>query len=75
MHTSKLTILRHFLNTLSMIHTPLKPIVSAGSDTSINFYVRNEHFKSKYTPNLEYLVPFSQKFPQRNINAPETQNL
>ena len=28
-------ILRHFLKTLSMIHMPPKPIVSAGSDTSI----------------------------------------
>ena len=36
MYTSKLTILRHFLKTLSMIHMPPKPIaVSAGSDTSI----------------------------------------
>ena len=40
---------------------PPKPIASAGSDTSIIFYVRNEHFRSKYTPKLEYLVPFSQK--------------
>ena len=28
-------ILRHFLKTLSMIHMPPKPIVIAGSDTSI----------------------------------------
>ena len=49
---------------------PPKPIVSAGSDTSIIFYVRNEHFKSKYTPKLEYLVLFSQKIFQRNIFAP-----
>ena len=33
MYTSKLTILRDFLKTLSMIHMPPKPIVSAGSDT------------------------------------------
>ena len=70
MYTSKLTILRHFLKTLSMIHMPPKPIVSAGSVTSIIFYVRNEHFNSKYTPKLEYLVPFSQKFSLRNIYAP-----
>ena len=32
MYSSKLTILRHFLKTLSMIHMPLyKPIASAGS--------------------------------------------
>ena len=37
MYTSKFTILRHFLKTLSMIHMPLKPIASAGSDTSIIF--------------------------------------
>ena len=35
-YTSKLTILRHFLKTLSMIHIPPKHI-SAGSDTSIIF--------------------------------------
>ena len=33
MYTPKLTILRHFLKTLSMIHIPPKPIASAGSDT------------------------------------------
>ena len=36
-YTSKLTILRHFLKTLSMIPIPPKPIASAGSDTSIIF--------------------------------------
>ena len=39
-YTSKLTILRHFLKTLSMIHIPPpppKPIASAGSDISIIF--------------------------------------
>ena len=61
MYTSKLTILRHFLKILPMIHMPPKFIASAGSDTSIIFYVTNEHFKSKYTPKLEYLVPFSPK--------------
>ena len=35
MYTSKLTILGHFLKTLSMIHMPPKPIASVGSDTSI----------------------------------------
>ena len=50
---------------------PPKPIVSAGSDTSIIFYVRNEHFKSKYTPKLKYLVLFFQKFSRRNIYAPK----
>ena len=34
-YTSKLTILGHFLKSLPMIHMPLKPIVSAGSDTNI----------------------------------------
>ena len=37
MYTSKLTILRHFLKILSTIHMPPKPIVSAGSNTSIIF--------------------------------------
>ena len=49
---------------------PPKPIVSAGSNASIIFYVRNEHFKPKYTPKLEYLVLFSRKFSQQNICAP-----
>ena len=35
MYSSKLTILCHFLKTLSVIHMPPKPIASAGSDTSI----------------------------------------
>ena len=56
-YTSKFTILPHFLKMFSMIHMPPNPIASAGCDTSINFYVRNEHLKSKYTPKLEYLVP------------------
>ena len=60
-NTSKLLISRHFLKTLSMIHMPTKPIASAGSDTSIIFYARNEHFKSKYTPKLDYIVPFYQQ--------------
>ena len=37
MYTSKLTILRHFLKTFSMLHMPPKPIASAGSDTSFIF--------------------------------------
>ena len=36
-YTSKLTILRHFLKTISMIHMPPKPTASAGCDTSIIF--------------------------------------
>ena len=46
-YTSKLTILRHFLKKNFMINMPPKPTASAGCDTSIIFYVRNEHFKSK----------------------------
>ena len=49
---------------------PPKPIVRVGNDTSIIFYVRNDHFKPKYTPKLEYLVLFSKKISQRNICAP-----
>ena len=37
MYTSKLTILRHFLKTLSMIHMPPKLKASARSDTIIIF--------------------------------------
>ena len=37
MYTSKLTTLRHFLKTLSMIHMPPKPIANAGSDITIIF--------------------------------------
>ena len=39
-----------------MPHNFHKPIASAGSDTSILFYVRYKHFKSKYTPKLEDIV-------------------
>ena len=38
-YTSKLTILCDFLVTLSMIHMPPKPIVSAGSDTIALFFM------------------------------------
>ena len=37
MYTSKHTILRYFLKTLSMMHMPPKAIAGAGSDTSIVF--------------------------------------
>ena len=61
MYSFKLTILRHFLKTLSMIHIcPLNPLQVLAATLAL-FYVRNEHFKSKYTPKLEYLVSFSQK--------------
>ena len=57
--TSKLTILHHFLKIFFMVHLPLKPIACrpTGCDTSIIFYVRNEHFKSKYT--LKIRIPCS----------------
>ena len=37
MYTSKLTILLHYLKTLSMIQMPPKLMASAGSDTGIVF--------------------------------------
>ena len=70
MYASKLITLRHFLKTLSMIHMPPKSIVSAGSETSIIFYIRNEHFKLKYTFKLEYRVPFSEKIFSTKYIAP-----
>ena len=36
-YTSKLTILRHFLKIIPMIHMPPKPTASAGCDTRIIF--------------------------------------
>ena len=63
MYTSKLTILRHFLKTLSMIHIPINPYSKCMlAATLALFYVRNEHFKLKHTFKLEYVVPFSEKF-------------
>ena len=44
-------------NYLHDTYMPPKP----GCDTTY-FYVRNYHFKSKYTPKLEYPVPFFQNF-------------
>ena len=73
-YTSKLTILRHFLKILFMIHmTPklithsIKNVLAA---TLHYFYVRNEHFKSKYTPKLEYLVPFFKTFFEKIYICP-----
>ena len=45
MYSSKLTILRHFLKTVSMIHMPPKPIASAGSNTIIlcKKYISNQN--------------------------------
>ena len=40
------------------LNMDLRPWLAA---TLALFYVRNEYFKSKYTPILEYLVLFSQK--------------
>ena len=34
------------------------------------FYVRNSYFNSKYTPKLEYLVPFFKIFQRKYIYAP-----
>ena len=50
---------------------PPKPTASAGCDTSIIFDVRNKHFKSKYTPILEYLVLFFQNFLEEYICPPK----
>ena len=41
---------------------PRKPIVSAASDTSIIFYVRNEHFNQNFNPNSSILFYFLKNF-------------
>ena len=52
MYTSKITILRHFLKIVSMIHMSPEPIVSAGSDTrtvfmyEVNISNKNIHINS-----------------------------
>ena len=58
-HTSKFTILHHFLKIFSMIHNmPPKLIASAGCDTTL-FLCKKLTFQIKiYTPKLENLVPF-----------------
>ena len=62
MYTSKLTILGHFLKTLSMIHMPPKPIASVGSDTSIilmwEINISNQHIH----PNSSILFYFFKNF-------------
>ena len=69
-YTSQLTILRHFLKIFSMIHIcPLNPL-QVLSATLHYFYVRNSYFNSKYTPKLEYLVPFFQNFPENIYICP-----
>ena len=62
-YTSQLTIMRHFPKIFSMIHMPPKPMIAVLAATLHYFYVRNSYFNSKYTPKLEYLVPFFQNFP------------
>ena len=63
-YTSQLTIMRHFPKIFSMIHMPPKPMIASAAmaATLHYFYVRNSYFNSKYTPKLEYLVPFFQNF-------------
>ena len=68
-YTSQLTILRHLPKIFSMIHMPPKPIASAGCNTTL-FLCKKLIFKSKYTPKLEYLVPFFQNFPEEIYMPP-----
>ena len=72
-YTSQLTILRHFPKNFSMIHMPpkagAKPIASAGCDTTL-FLCKKLIFNSKYTPKLEYLVPFLKNFPEEIYICP-----
>ena len=72
MYTSKFTILRHFLKTLSMIHMPPKPTASAGSDTSIIFMSEMNISNQNIHPSsrILFLLLFFQKFSRRNIYAP-----
>ena len=70
MHTSQLTILRHFLKTLSMIHMPPKPIVSAGSDTSIIFMWEMNTSNQNKHPNSSILFYFLKNFLDEIIYAP-----
>ena len=63
MYTSKLTILRHFLKTSSMIHMPPKPIASAGCDTTCTLFLcKKLTFQIKiYTQTLVSCSIFSTK--------------
>ena len=61
MYTSKLTILHHFLKTLSMIHMPPKLIASAGSDTSVIFMYEMNISDKNINPNSSILFHFLKK--------------
>ena len=69
-YISKLTILRHFLKVLSIIHMSPKPIASVGCDTTL-FLCKKLTFQIKYTPTLEYLVSFFQNFLEEIYRAPK----
>ena len=68
-YTSKLTILRHFLKTLSMIHMPPKPIASADCDTTCTLFLcKKLTFQIKiYTQTLVSCSIFSKKFSTKYI--------
>ena len=69
MYTSKLTILHHFLKTLSMIHMPPKPIASAGCDTTCTLFLcKKITFQIKiYTQTLVSCYIFSKKISTKYI--------
>ena len=62
MYTSKLTILRHFLKTSSMIDTPPKPIASVGSDASIIFMLEMNISNQNIHPDSSILFHFIKNF-------------
>ena len=65
-YISKLTILRHFLKVLSIIHMSPKPIASAGCDTTL-FFCKKLTFQIKiYTQTRISCFIFS-KFSRGNI--------
>ena len=47
---------------------PPKAIASAGCDITL-FSCKKKHFKSKYTPKLEYFIPFFKQFLRKYIYA------
>ena len=71
MCTSKLTILRHFLKTSSMLDTPPKPIASAGSDTSIIFMSEMNISNQNIHPDSSILFHFIKNFLDETYMSPK----
>ena len=62
-YTSQLTILRHFLKKISLIHMPPKPIASSGCDTTL-FLCKKLIFQIKIYSQTRVSCSIFQNFPE-----------